>query len=55
MTQSELRVRVGSMTKTEMISLRDHLETNWSDSFRPLMDILSLGCINKFKTTLSRL
>tara|TARA_R110001632_G_scaffold14448_2_gene48711 strand:- start:459 stop:626 length:168 start_codon:yes stop_codon:yes gene_type:complete len=55
MTQSELRVRVGSMTKTEMISLRDQMEINWSDSLRPLMDILSLGCVNKFKTTLSRL
>ena len=55
MTQSELRVRVGSMTKTEMVSLRDQIETNWSDSLRPLMNILSLGCISKFKTTLARL
>ena len=54
-TQTELRNKVNEMTKAEMISLRDELENNWSDSLRPLMHILSLGCVKKFKTTLINL
>ena len=54
-TQIELRNKITEMTKLEMITLRDELENNWSDSLRPLMQILSLGCINKFGTTLSKI
>ena len=38
-----------------MITLRDNLVSNWDESLRPLMNTLSLACINKFKTTLNRL
>jgi hypothetical protein len=38
-----------------MIELRDELENNWDESLRPLMDVLSLGCWNKFKTSISKL
>lgn len=55
MNASKLRKGIRNMSKDEMISLRDHMERNWTDSLRPLMDILSLGCINKFKTTISRI
>ena len=52
---TELRSKVGQMTKPEMAILRDELESNWSETLRPLMDILALGCISKFKTTITRL
>jgi hypothetical protein len=51
-TAEELRVAVKGMTKEEMIILRDKLESNWSNNLRPIMQILSLGCINKFNVTL---
>lgn len=51
----KLRVAVLTMTKKEMIDYRDQLESNWDESKRPLMKILSLACINKFKTTLINL
>jgi len=54
-TQAELRSKISNMTKQEFISLRDELESNWSESLRAEMSILSLGCINKFKTTLANL
>ena len=54
-TQTELRNKVNEMTKAEMISLRDELENNWSDSLRPLMQILSLGCLKNFNKTLINL
>ncbi len=54
-TTSELRANVSSMTKPEMIALRDELESNWNESHKPLMAILCMGCINKFKTPLSKL
>ena len=54
-TDQELRKKVNVMTKSEMITLRDELENNWSESLRPLMEVLSLGCINNFGTTLDRL
>jgi len=54
-TQAELRSKISNMTKQEFISLRDELESNWSESLRAKMSILSLGCINKFKTTLANL
>ena len=53
--EMELRVRVTNMSKSEMIELRDELENNWNESLRLSMDILSLGCLSKFKTTLSKL
>ena len=43
------------MSKLEMIELRDELENNWDEDLRPLMDVLSLGCWNKFKTSISKL
>ena len=55
MTTSELRNKINEMTKKDMASLRDELESNWNDSLRPLMQILSLGCINKYNTTLINL
>ena len=54
-TQTELRNKVNEMTKVEMITLRDELENNWSDSLRPLMQVLSLGCITNFGTTLNNI
>ena len=53
--EMELRVKVTNMSKSEMIELRDELEKNWNESLKPLMNVLSLGCLNKFKTTLSKL
>ena len=55
MTTTELRTAVKEMTKQEFINLRDELESNWSDSLRSKMQILSLACINKFGTTLINL
>ena len=52
---TELRAIVKNMTKQEMILLRDNMESDWNNSLRPLMNILSLGCINKFNTTISEL
>ncbi len=54
-TETQLRNKVNGMTKLEMITLRDELENNWSDSLRPIMQVLSLGCINNFGTTLINL
>jgi len=54
-TANELRTKVNGMTKEQFIQLRDELENNWSESLRPQMQILSLACINKFKTTLVNL
>ena len=51
----ELRIKVTKMSKSEMIELRDELENNWDESLKPLMDVLSLGCWRKFKTSLNRL
>jgi len=55
MTTTELRTAVKEMTKQEFINLRDELESNWDNSLRPKMQILSLACINKFGTTLINL
>ena len=55
MTTLELRNKVKDMTKEDFIILRDNLENNWSEKLRPLMQILSLECINKFGTTLSKI
>jgi hypothetical protein len=54
-TPRELREKVNAMTKSEITTLRDELENNWSESLRPLMEILSLRCINNFGTTLINL
>jgi len=54
-TPSELRNKIHGMTKLEMVNLRDELENNWDNSLRPLMQILSLGCITRFKITLSKI
>ena len=54
-TESQLRNKLPEMTKEEFIIIRDLLEKRWVASYRPLMLILSLGCINKFKTTLSNI
>ena len=54
-TQAELRVKVNEMTKHEFIALRDELESNWSESYRPLMNLLSLTSIIKFNIVLSSL
>jgi len=55
MTTSELRNRINEMTKKEFITMRDELENNWNESKRPLMNILSMGCINRFNTTLANI
>ena len=55
MTAQELRTKVNGMTKVEFAAMRDELESNWSETLRPLMQILSLACINKFNTTLINL
>jgi hypothetical protein len=52
MTQVELRIKVATMTSQEFIGYRDELESNWSEVKRPLMQILSLACINRFGMTL---
>jgi hypothetical protein len=61
MTLPELRENVHKMSKVEMIQYRDMLEAkwesgvHWKNNFDAQMKVLSLGCINKFNTTLSRL
>ena len=61
MTAKELRENVHKMSKVEMIQYRDMLEAkwesgvHWKNNHETQMKILSLGCINKFNTTLSRL
>jgi len=55
LTATELRIKIKDMSKVEMINLRNELESNWDSSLKPLMEILSLACINKFKTTLIKL
>ena len=54
-TETQLRNKVNEMTRIEMICLRDELESNWSDSLRPLMTTLSLSCIKRFNTTIVNL
>jgi hypothetical protein len=54
-TEAQLRVKVSEMTKHEFIALRDELESNWSESYRPLMNLLSLTSIIKFNTVLTKL
>jgi hypothetical protein len=53
--ESVLRESVHTMTKLQFIQLRDDLEANWDDSYRGLMQVLSLSCINRFRTTLIKL
>ena len=55
MNEAKLRLEAKEMTKSQMIYLRDELESNWDESKRNMMIILSMACINKFKTTLSSL
>ena len=55
MNEAKLRLEAKEMTKSQMIYLRDDLESNWDESKRNMMMILSMACINKFKTTLSSL
>jgi len=61
MTAEELRKNVHKMSKVEMIQYRDMLEekwesgVHWKNNHETQMKVLSLGCINKFNTTLSRL
>lgn len=55
MNEAKLRSEVKEMSKSQMINLRDQLESNWDESKRNMMMILSMGCINKFNTTLSNL
>ena len=55
MTKKELRVKVPTMTISEMKSLRNEIEKNYTDNDRIKIQILSLACINKFKKTLSSL
>lgn len=54
-TETQLRNKINEMTKVEMITLRDELENNWTNSLRPIMQVLSLGCISNFGTTLINL
>jgi len=54
-TQAELRAKISEMTKHEFIALRDELESNWDESYRPLMHLLSLKSITRFNTILSSL
>ena len=61
MTLPKLRENVHKMSKADMIDYRDMLEEKWESGIRwknnhdAQMKVLSLGCINKFNTTLSRL
>ena len=55
MNEAKLRSEVKEMSKSQMINLRNQLESNWDESKRNMMMILSMGCINKFNTTLSNL
>ena len=54
-TATQLRNEVMTMTLKEIISLRDELENNWSNTLRPVMNVLSLACIKRFNKTLSNL
>ena len=54
-TQAELRAKISDMTKHEFIALRDELESNWNESYRPQMDLLSLKSITRFNTVLTKL
>lgn len=51
-TEYQLRLKISEMSKNDMIKLRDELENNWNENLRPLMQVLSLGCLMKFKVTL---
>lgn len=51
-TASELRQNINTMTRIEIADMRDQLESNWSESLRPLMLILSFRSLEKFKTKL---
>lgn len=53
MNATELRNKVSSMTKKEMIELRDFLESRRDEKMGECMIVLSLGCINKFGKPLS--
>ena len=55
MTATQLRNEITTMTLQEIINLRDELERNWSNELRPLMNVLSLGCIKRFNKTLSNI
>lgn len=55
MNEAKLRSEAKEMTKSQMINFRNELESNWDESKRNMMMILSMACINKFKTTLSNL
>ena len=55
MNATELRNKIATMTKNEMVELRDFMESRWSEKMREAMQVLSLGCINKFGTTISNL
>ena len=55
MNATELRNKAKSMTKVEMIEMRDFMEARWNEKMREAMQVLSMACINKFGTTLSTL
>ncbi len=54
-TEMQVRIKLNIMTKEEFIIIRDLLESNWSEKLRSTMQILSLGCLNRFKIKLSEL
>ena len=54
-TEMEIRVKLNSMTKEEFANVRDILESNWSEKLRPTMQVLSFGCLTRFKIKLSEL
>lgn len=49
---SDLRNKMTNMTNNEFVELRDYMEANWISSMRPVMQVLSLGCIGRFNTKL---
>jgi len=55
MNATELRNKIATMTKKQMVELRDFMESRWSEKMRESMQVLSLGCINKFGVTISNL
>lgn len=48
-------ISMNKLTKQEFIALRNDIELNWDDSMKGNMQVLSLACIKRFGTTLSKL
>ncbi len=50
-----MRISLAELTKIDFITIRDEMESNWKESMRDAMQVLSLSCINRFGVTLSEL